>query len=428
MKGQAIACKTMRIPSELILSSAGEPVWVVDAAGLTTFVNPAAAQAAGWDADELLGRSQHSLLKHSNPEGKPFEEAECPLCRAFAEGREYRATEDTFWKRDGGSFPVEYRSTPIVEAGVTLGAVLTFRDVTEHRLLHSKLVQAQKLESIGQLAAGIAHEINTPIQFVGDNTRFLKDAFTSFNELIVACERLLESAEQGAADMSLVEEIRAIADAADIDYLREEVPKSIEQSLEGIGRVARIVRAMKDFSHPDENGKSSADVNRAIESTVTVARNEWKYVASLELDLDPDLPLVVCQIGALNQVILNLVVNAAHAIGDVKGNSPNHKGKITVSTRRDDDMLVIRIADTGAGIPPAARSKIFDPFFTTKPVGKGTGQGLAIAYSVVVEKHGGAISFESEVGRGTTFIIRLPINGEAATTASQRLATAGANA
>jgi signal transduction histidine kinase len=287
--------------------------------------------------------------------------------------------------------------------------------VTEHRLMQSQLVQAQKLESIGQLAAGIAHEINTPIQFVGDNTRFLQDAFSSFAELIAASERLLPASETGTVDMGLLDEMRAIAEAADIDYLREEVPKSIEQSLDGIGRVARIVRALKEFSHPDENGKSPADLNRAIESTVTVARNEWKYVAALDLDFDPELPLITCQVGALNQVILNLVVNAAHAIGELVSKGTTAKGKITVSTRRENDLVVIRVSDTGAGIPASVRTRVFDPFFTTKPVGKGTGQGLAIAYSVVVEKHGGTIAFESEVGKGTTFIIRIPVNGEMTT-------------
>ena len=275
----------------------------------------------------------------------------------------------------------------------------------------SKLAQSQKLESIGQLAAGIAHEINTPIQFIGDNTRFLKESFGGLRELLTACESVLASAEQGPLDSALVGEARAVAEAVDLNYLCQEVPKCIDQSLEGIERVAKIVRAMKDFSHPDSNTKTPTNLNQAIESTLTVARNEWKYVADLELNLDPDLPLVSCLTGAFNQVILNLVVNAAHAIADVGGENPTSKGKISISTQRDNDQVVIRVGDTGGGIPLAIRSKIFDPFFTTKGVGKGTGQGLAIAYTVVVKKHGGTISFESEVGRGTTFIIRLPIDG-----------------
>jgi PAS domain S-box-containing protein len=392
--------------SALILDSAGEAIWVVDRNGNTTY---------GWTADELLGKSQHDVLRHSSAEGLPYERARCPICKAFREGKSHYAPDDVFWRKDETSFPAEYHSTPISEGTEIVGAVLTFRDISEHRMLQSKLVHAQKLESIGQLAAGIAHEINTPIQFIGDNTRFLKDAFESVQGLVSAYERVLTAAESGEPIASLIEEARALSTAADMPYLSTEVPKSIDQSLEGIARVTKIVRAMKDFSHPDGDVKAPTDINRAIESTVTVARNEWKYVAEMQLELDPDLPPVACLAGALNQVILNLVVNAAHAIADVRGENTVTKGLITISTHREDDLAVIRIRDTGAGIPPAIRAKVFDPFFTTKPVGKGTGQGLAIAHTVVVEKHGGTISLESEVGQGTTFTIRLPIGaGEAA--------------
>jgi PAS domain S-box-containing protein len=400
--------------SALILDSAGEAIWCVDRAGCTTYVNPAATKVSGWSAEELLGKSQHDVLRHCNAEGVQFEASKCPICKAFREGKSHYAPGDVFWRKDQTTFPAEYHSTPISEGNEIVGAVLTFRDISEHRMLQSKLVHAQKLESIGQLAAGIAHEINTPIQFIGDNTRFLKDAFESLQSLLTACEQVLAAAERGEPTVSLIEEARALAEAADMPYLSEEVPKSIDQSLEGIARVTKIVRAMKDFSHPDGDAKAPTDINRAIESTVTVARNEWKYVAELQLDLDPDLPPVACLAGALNQVILNLVVNAAHAIAELRGENTVSKGLITISTRREDDLAVIRIRDTGGGIPPAIRAKVFDPFFTTKPVGKGTGQGLAIAHTVVVEKHGGTIGLESEVGVGTTFTIRLPFGtGEA---------------
>jgi len=176
-----------------------------------------------------------------------------------------------------------------------------------------------------------------------------------------------------------------------------------------VERVAKIVRAMKEFSHPGPKEKTLTNINRAIENTITVARNEWKYVSEMILDLDPDLPLVPCHPNEFNQVILNLVINAAHAIADVVGKGATNKGKITVSTRRKGDKVEISVKDTGTGIAPEIRSKIFDPFFTTKEVGKGTGQGLAIARSIVVDKHGGTINFETEVGKGTTFTIHLPI-------------------
>ena len=194
----------------------------------------------------------------------------------------------------------------------------------------------------------------------------------------------------------------------DLGFLREEIPKALEQSADGVQRISGIVRAMKEFSHPSQE-KTPVDLNRAIQSTITVASNEWKYVAEIKTELDPRLPMVECLPGEFNQVILNMIVNAAHAIGDVVGDGGNGKGTITVSTRQRDGWAEVRIADTGAGIPAQIRDRIFDPFFTTKEVGKGTGQGLALAHNVVVKQHGGTISLESEVGKGTCFTIRLPL-------------------
>ncbi len=277
-------------------------------------------------------------------------------------------------------------------------------DITERKDLEIQLRQAQKLESIGQLAAGIAHEINTPIQYIGDNATFLQGAFRDLVGVLEAYEGGRREAAGGAAHLA---EIESAIGKADLDYLRVEVPRSIEQTLEGVARVANIVRAMKDFSHPGGEVKIPSDLNRMIESTLTVSRNEWKYVAEVETDLDPSLPPVTCLPGEINQVLLNLIVNAAHAIGDVV-KERGGKGRIRVSTRRAGDRAEVRVSDTGTGIPEAIRSKVFDPFFTTKPVGKGTGQGLSIAYNVTVKRHGGAIDFQTEVGEGTTFIVSLP--------------------
>jgi signal transduction histidine kinase len=197
--------------------------------------------------------------------------------------------------------------------------------------------------------------------------------------------------------------------AVELEYLQEEIPKAIGQLLAGVDHVARIVRAMKEFSHPGPLEKMPVDINRAIESTVTVSRNEWKYVADLTTDLDPNLPLVYCIAGEFNQVMLNLIVNAAHAISAVLEGS-GRKGTIRISTRLKEKCVEIRVSDTGLGIPEAIQSKVFDPFFTTKPVGKGTGQGLAIAHAVIVTKHQGTISFETAAGVGTTFIIHMPFS------------------
>ena len=274
--------------------------------------------------------------------------------------------------------------------------------------VHSQLSQAQKLESIGQLAAGIAHEINTPTQYVSDNTMFLQSAFVGLMEAVKGSEVLLEAVRAGTAGPDEIAQFEAVLKKAKLEYLQKQVPPAFEQSLEGLERVSRIVGAMKEFSHPAQE-KTEVDLNRAIQSTITVASNEWKYIAEMHTEFDPELPLVSCLPGDFNQVILNIIVNAAHAISDVVGDGAEGRGTITISTKQVDEQVEIRISDTGTGMPAEVRERIFDAFFTTKEVGKGTGQGLSIAYNVVVEKHGGSIDVESEPGQGTTFVIRLPL-------------------
>jgi signal transduction histidine kinase len=320
-------------------------------------------------------------------------------------------------RKDGNLYTEEMTITPVRDAaGEIVRFICIKEDITERKraeqeraALEVQLRQAQKLEAIGQLAAGIAHEINTPTQYIGDNLHFVQDAIHDLSPVLGQLGRFLEATKQNAVTGQMVQELESSVRAADLDYLLAEVPRALEQSLDGVRRVAKIVQAMKEFSHPGSEKMTVVDLNRAIESTITVARNEWKYVADVVTDFDPVLPAVPCLPGEFNQVILNLLINAAHAIGDVVGRGERGKGSITVSTRHFDDQVEVRIRDTGTGIPEAARSRIFDPFFTTKPVGKGTGQGLAIARSVIVDKHGGSIDFETEMGKGTTFIIRLPL-------------------
>jgi DNA-binding response OmpR family regulator len=271
------------------------------------------------------------------------------------------------------------------------------QELERRKRVELELVQAHKLEAIGRLAAGVAHEINTPAQYVGDNIRFLEEAFTSLDQLLTAVDSPPDAASARPSPK------------AEVDYLRKEIPTALRESLHGVEQIARIVRAMKEFSHPGSEEKQLIDVNRAIDSTLTVSRNQWKYVADVATEFDRELPLVPCIPAAFNQVILNLVVNAAEAIGEVVGDGSQQKGKITVRTRRDGDWAEIQIADTGRGIPAAIRSRVFEPFFTTKELGKGTGQGLAIAHATVVEKHGGTLNFQTAPGEGTTFIIRMPL-------------------
>jgi two-component system, NtrC family, sensor kinase len=281
------------------------------------------------------------------------------------------------------------------------------------RLAQGELLQAQKLESVGRLAAGVAHEINTPVQFVSDSMFFLREAFSDLLPIAEAFGSLRAAAEAGPVPGDLLAQAEAVDQAADLAYLVENVPPALARCGEGLERVAAIVRALKEFAHPDSRRTEPADLNHALETTLVITRNEYKLVADVETSLG-EIPAVRCLAGELNQVFLNLVVNAAHAIEEARGGQG--RGLIRVSTRRDGDHVVISVGDDGAGIPEAIRTRVFDPFFTTKAVGKGSGQGLSIARNVVVEKHGGTIDFESEVGKGTVFHVRLPIEGPASPT------------
>ena len=297
-------------------------------------------------------------------------------------------------------------------SGKVRGVLIHAYDITNRRHLESQLAQAQKLESIGQLAAGIAHEINTPTQYVGDNTRFLKEAFEDTNRALKSYDQLFNAVKNNTVSDHLIQEVENVIQKTDLIYLMAEIPTAIEQTLEGLARVTKIVRSMKEFSHPGADEKTTVDINSALENTLTVARNEWKYVADVKTDFEADLPLVACLPGELNQVFLNIIINAAHAISDISEDGSGKKGIITASTRSKRNSVEIRISDTGRGIPEDIQSRIFDPFFTTKEPGRGTGQGLAISHTVIVEKHGGSINFETETGKDTTFIIQLPIQNE----------------
>jgi PAS domain S-box-containing protein len=293
-----------------------------------------------------------------------------------------------------------------------LGSTIIGADITDRRKLETQLQQSQKMEAIGQLAAGIAHEINTPTQFVGDNTRFFQDAYEDLIQIIREYEKLIEQAKSNTLTPDLIAGAEELIEDIDLEYLEEEIPIALEHTLKGVERITKIVQAMKIFSHPGMIVKEPTDINKEIEKTITITRNEWKYVAQMETDFDPNLPDVPCFRAELNQVILNMIVNAAHAIAEANGDNSSQQGVIRIRTYHKDSWAKIRISDTGAGIPEKIRHKIFDLFFTTKGPGKGSGQGLAISHSVIVEKHSGTLDVESQEGKGTTFIIGLPLGAE----------------
>lgn len=389
---------------ERLVASISSVLVVVGSEGHITWWNRQAEKTFGIPAEEALGREFVTCGIRWSARDTARKIAACRKARSSV-----RLDDLGFIGPDGCHRLLGVTVTPIHSPEEAEGGFLLLgADITERKQKQAQESQARKLQAVGQLAAGIAHEINTPIQFVGDNTRFLRDAFADLATLLQQYNRLREMWRTGQPVESALRCIDEIQEEIDLEYLLEEIPQAIDQTLDGVQRVAKIVQAMKDFSHPDVRGKQMADLNRALESTLTIAHNELKYVADVETNLDPDLPLVACQVDDINQVFLNLLINARDAIADVVGDGHNGKGKITVTSRREGNEVVIAISDTGTGIPKEIRDRIFDPFFTTKEVGKGTGQGLSIAYSVV-EKHGGSLTFETEMGKGSTFFIRLPI-------------------
>jgi PAS domain S-box-containing protein len=302
---------------------------------------------------------------------------------------------------------------PMRLGGRIAAAVVISQDVTNAKLAELELADAQRLASVGTLAAGVAHEINTPVQFVSDSIHFVREASAEVFSLIETLDGLRRRVLDGCPPSELMAaavSASSTVEAADLEYLRDNVPQALGRALDGLDRVATIVRSMKEFAHPAQKEMAPIDLNRAIAATLTVATNEYKYVADLETAFE-ELPPVVCHINDINQVVLNLVVNAAHAIADVVSGT-HQRGKIKVITRHQDHHAVIYISDTGPGIPEEIRTRIYDPFFTTKEVGRGTGQGLAIARAIVKDKHCGDLSFETTLGVGTTFSIRLPIEGK----------------
>ncbi|MGB2605443.1 MAG: ATP-binding protein, partial [Candidatus Sulfotelmatobacter sp.] len=399
------ALRAQHAESELFINSVPSILIGTDEQGKITRWNLAAAKVFALPASAVRGKSLKDCgIKWTAPNI----EAEIDSWLRIKKGG--RRSDLPFEKNGNQHFlGLSVNRVTFVNEKSVGGLLITGAEISERIRLEQQLRQAQKLEAIGQLAAGIAHEINTPIQYVGDNATFIKQSWSSISNVARAAQRLDDESKSGAVSAEATACLRRCIQEADLDYLIEEIPKAIDQSLDGVSRVAKIVRAMKDFSHPSSEEKALVDINRAIETTITVARNEWKYVCEVETTLEPELPLVRCHAGEFNQVILNLLINAAHAIRGVVGEGTDRKGKIRVATRHDGNEVEISIQDTGCGIPKEIQSRIFEPFFTTKPVGQGTGQGLALAHTSIVRRHDGRLWFETIEGEGTTFFIRLPI-------------------
>ena len=376
------------------------------------YVNQGASEQVGYSEEELLQMTPIDIKPLFNE--KQFSEITAPL----VEQPGVPVIFETIHRhKEGRDIPVEVQLQFVQPKNRSGRFVAVVRDITnrkkaeaEKERLQSQMLHSQKLESVGQLAAGIAHEINTPAQFLGSNMDFLTEAFQDVESLITEYNVLVTAVHNNEVDEDLLTHLKDTIDDLDWEYLAEEIPVCIEQSRDGIQRISKIVRAMKEFSHPGSKEKAPEYINNIINTTLTVASNEWKYVADIELDLAEDLPAVSCLSDEMGQVFLNIIVNAAHAIAKQLGeDKSDEKGKIHISSTRGDTWVEVTIRDNGCGMSESTRSHIFEPFFTTKEVGKGTGQGLAIAHDVIVSKHQGTLSCESKEGIGTSFIVRIPI-------------------
>ncbi len=367
-------------------------IYAKDAHSRFTAANKLVANRMGAEPYDLIGKTDFDFFPREMAE--KFFSDEQALIKS---GQPLIDCEEIVYDKTSGMNRVIVTSKiPLRDAAGNLtGIVGTGFDITERKAAEERMASSDRLESIGRLAAGVAHEINTPIQYLNDSVQFIREGV---GELLAHIDKL---------QASIPRQTEKPQEDEDVEYLREELPPALTRVADGLQRIAEIVRSMKDFSHVDQNEMSAVDLNRSIASTLVIARSEYKDVADLETDYGV-LPLVTCHGGQVNQVVLNLVVNSAHAIAD-RVKKTGERGKISVRTRAEGDDVLIDIEDTGGGIPEAIRARIFDPFFTTKEVGRGTGQGLSIVRSVIVKGHSGKLDFETEMGKGTTFHVRLPV-------------------
>ena len=389
----ALAFVDMRMPPGWDGLETIERLWQVDP-DLQIVICSAYSDHSWSDLRARLGARESLLILK-----KPFDTLEVVQC-AHALTTKWTLARQVRAHVDELEATVASRTQQLVQANAKLAEHIRVRERME-----AELRLSQKLEAVGQLAAGVAHEINTPIQYVADNLQFLRDGMTTLSKM--ATDMLVAaSAARSAETAALVDGLETLASNADLEYLSQEIPGSLDSVRDGVARIANIVRAMKELAHPGPREASAMDLPRALQNALDVTAATYRYVADVETEF-AETPPVVCFGSDLNQVFLNLIVNAAHAMEDKQAG----RGRLGVRTRVDGDQVEIAISDTGAGIPEAHRERIFDAFFTTKEVGRGTGQGLAISRTIVVDRHGGTLTFDSQVGIGTTFYVRIPLAG-----------------
>lgn len=392
------------IRKSAVVENALDCIIALDSKGHISEFNSASERVFSRERDDMRGQSFLKLFpsKHWDLIMKTLQAA---ASRSNASSILGKRVELVALRPNGEEFPIELTLTSarLSDEGLLTAFV---RDLSEQKALESKLAHAQKMESIGEMSAGIAHEINTPNQYIADNIEFIRQSFEVMTQVVKGYEEFLEAGQQGRDVEAAWHKLESLRANSNFDLLAQETPDAIAQAQEGVERVRSIVRAMKDFAHPGAQTMSQVDLNQVINSTLTISRNEWKTAAHMRLNLDPNLPVVPGRPSELGQVILNMVINAVHAIKEKHGDG--QMGEIEIATRVKDEDIELMIRDNGSGIPASAQKKIFDPFFTTKGVGIGTGQGLAISHNVIVGIHGGDIRFVTKEGQGTAFIIKLP--------------------
>lgn len=403
------ALKQLQFQNQMMLNWVNGALLNVDREGNILTINEVALNDIGWSKTDVVGKSMHEIMHHSQEDGSEYPWEFSPIFAAIEDGSSHHVDGEVFWHKDGTSIHVDYIVCPSRdEQNEVTGAVIIFRNLTAQKLIEAKRINGMKLESIGELSAGIAHEINTPIQFIGNNISFLEESFRDVMEVLGKCKGFCNELAEQELFPDQVTLIKEAIDQADIEYLEEEVPEAFSQTQDGVERVTKLVLGLKGFAHSSNNDvKADTDINLVISNATIVCRNAYKYVADLVFEAGR-IPTVKAFGGDIGQVIVNLLVNASHAIEE-RFKETEERGLIKIVSSVDDNDVVITIEDTGGGIPQNVQARIFDPFFTTKEVGAGSGQGLAISRTIVHEKHGGELSFISEIDKGTTFKVRLPI-------------------
>ena len=397
----------------LALEAARMGTWELDLVAGTIWRSRLHDHIFGYDAP-LADWSLEVFFKHVVPEDR--EMIQCKIANPSETGvvqsecRILRASDGELrWINLEGKIYRDEQNKAVRMMGIVVDITEEKQAEQERQLSEAQSSLSQKLESVGRLASGVAHEINTPMQFITDNTQFLKRSMTSLIDVLAAYRAVNGSVAAGQKPDEALALARTAEETNELEYLLGEIPRTFDETMSGLQRVTHIIKSLKEFSHPNTTAKSPADLNKAINTTIAVSRHEWKYVAEIVTELDPDLPMIPVCIDEMNQVMLNLIVNAAHAIGDALKQRGEAKGVITLRTKQEGNSVLVEVQDNGTGIPESAQSHIFEPFFTTKGVGKGTGQGLAIIRTIVVKNHGGTISFTTAPGKGTVFHIHLPM-------------------